>query len=316
MGKNINSENRRKAKKRRLLIVIVLLLLCVAAALYIISHFGGMKGEESGAPAAEETALTPEEEAEAKAKAEEEAKAKAEAEANERAASHVYSHRGSAGDDELTMAAYDRAVEAGSKYLEADMVVSASGTIYLARDDQAYDMTGYNGFFSGMSDGQIDALETRNGNKIIRLKDLFDKYGDSVTYLVDIKYSSARNIEAFTAIVKEYGFEKNVIAVSSYFNALSPLEEEFPDMQKLYVCQDAAAYSLALGKDYVDIISVPKELMTADDLSAAHDSGKKFSVWTLNDEKEISDAIDLGVDAYFTDDSALAIRLEKEKRTQ
>ena len=175
-------------------------------------------------------------------------------------------------------------------------------------------MTGYNGFFSGMTDRQIDELETNAGNKVIRLKDLFDKYGDSVTYLVDIKYSSSRNIDAFTETVKEYGYEKNVIAVSSYFNALSPLEEEFPDMEKLYVCSDSATFELALGKDYVDIVSVPAELMTPDYRDAAHNNDKKFSVWTLNTEEEISNAIDLGVDTYFTDDSALAIKLEKEKR--
>ncbi len=304
-----NSKRRGKAKRRRLLIIIVLLLLCVVAAVYIILHFGASKDESAEATANETVEETPAEEEVAEPSQEE-----LDAAATEKAASHVYSHRGSAGEDELTIAAYDRAVEAGSKYLEADIVVSASGTVYLAHDDQAFDMTGYNGFFSGMTDGQIDELETKAGNKIIRLKDLFDKYGDSVTYLVDIKYSSSRNIDAFTEIVKEYGYEKNVIAVSSYFNALSPLEEEFPDMEKLYVCQDAATFDLALGKEYVDIISVPAELMTADYLEAAHNNGKKFSVWTLNDEKEISDAIDLGVDTYFTDDSALAIRLEKEKR--
>ncbi len=302
---NTNSNRSGKAKRRRLLIVIVLLLLCVAAAVYIIVHFGSAKNETGEAVAEEttveeEVAETPQEDPDAAA--------------DEKAASHVYSHRGSAGEDELSFAAYDRAVEAGSKYLEADIVVSASGTVYLARDDQALYMTGYNGYFSGMTDRQIDELETNAGNKVIRLKDLFDKYGDSVTYLVDIKYSSSRNIDAFTETVKEYGYEKNVIAVSSYFNALSPLEEEFPDMEKLYVCSDSATFDLALGKEYVDIISVPAELMTPDYRDAAHNNDKKFSVWTLNTEEEISNAIELGVDTYFTDDSALAIKLEKEKR--
>lgn len=300
----IDGRRKRKARKRRLLIIIVLLLLCVAAAVYIIVHFGGSK-EESIETAVEEAPVeevipTPQEEPDAAA--------------DEKAAEHVYSHRGSAGDDELTIAAYDRAVEAGSKYLEADIVVSASGTVYLAHDDQAFDMTGYNGYFSGMTDGQIDALQTKSGSKVLRLKDLFDKYGDSVTYLVDVKYSSSRNVDVFIETVKGSGFEKNVMAVSSFFSVLSQLEDEFPDMEKLYVCGDAATFDLALEKDYVDIISVPADLMTADRLKAAHDNGKKFSVWTLNTDKEIGDAIELGVDTYFTDDSSLAIRLEKEKR--
>lgn len=300
----IDGRRKRKARRRRLLIIIVLLLLCVAAAVYIIVHFG-RSSEESTETAVEETPVeevvpTPQEDPDAAA--------------DDKAAEHVYSHRGSAGEDELTIAAYDRAVEAGSKYLEADIVVSASGTVYLAHDDEAFDMTGYNGYFSGMTDGQIDALKTKSGSKVLRLKDLFDKYGDSVTYLVDVKYSSSRNVDAFIETVKGSGFEKNVMAVSSFFSVLSQLEDEFPDMEKLYVCRDAATFDLALEKDHVDIISVPADLMTADRLKAAHDNGKKFSVWTLNTDQEIGDAIELGVDTYFTDDSALAIRLEKERR--
>ena len=307
-GNEIPRRRRRiRVNKKRLFTVIVLFLLCVASVVYILVHFGKSgvgRAEEpaEGTPAAEESAEAPEENAEAVA--------------DEKAASHVYSHRGSAGDDELTFITYDRAVDEGSKIIEADMVVSMDGTIYLARDDHALDMTGVNGYFSGMTDGQIDALKTKSGNNIISLKDVFDRYGDSVTYIVDIKYISSRNTDAFKKIVKDYGFEDNVIAASSYFDALRPLEDTFPDMPKMYIAADSSTFDLAIGTDYVDIISVPKDLMTADNLKAAHKDGKKFSAWTLNTEEEIRSAIDLGVDSYFTDDSGLAIKLEKECRTE
>lgn len=307
MNEQINNRasRRKRAKRRKLITIIVLLLLCVVSAVYILAHFGksdDKRAEEpvEETPAAEETA-------------DEEIPESA---ADETAASHVYSHRGSAGDDELTFAAYDKAVEAGSKYIEADIVVSGDGTVYLAHDDYAMDMTGTNGYFSGMTDGQIDKLKTKNGSSVLKLKDLFEKYGDSVSYIVDVKYVSPRNVDAFTIAVRTSGFEDRVIAASSFFDVLRPLDETFPDMTKLYVCPDQAAFELALEKDYVDIISVPKNIMTADNLKAAHDHGKKFSAWTLNSEAEISDAIDLGVDSYFTDDTALAIGLEKERRTE
>ena len=297
---------RRRVNKRRLMTVIVLFLLCVASLVYILTHFGNQgaqKAEEPAeeVPAAEESTVAPEE---------------ADAAAAEKAALHVYSHRGSAGSDELTFITYDRAIEEGSKIIEADMVVSMEDTIYLARDDNAYEMTGVNGFFSGMADSQIDALKTKSGNNILRLKDVFDRYGDSVTYIVDVKYVGARNIEAFTKLVKKYGFEDNVIAASSYFDALRPLDEEFPDMPKLYICADESTLEVALAYDFVDIISVPKSMMTADNLKAVHKENKKFSAWTLNSEEEILKAIDLGVDTYFTDDSGLAVKLEKEHRTE
>ena len=300
------TKRRRKAKQRKLITIIVLLLLCAASAAYILMHFG--RGEEKNT-AEEPPAETPA----AEEPAAEETAQNSDAEA---AASHVYSHRGAAGDDELTFAAYDRAVEAGSKYIEADLVVSASGTVYLAHDDYALDMTGTGGYFSGMTDGQIDQLKTKSGSNVLKLKDLFEKYGDSVNYILDIKYTSQRNIEAFTIAVRTNGLENNVIAASAYFDALRPLDETFPDMTKIYICADQATFDLALDRDYVDMISVPKEIMTADNLKAAHDHDKKFSAWTLNSEEEIRGAIDLGVDSYFTDDTALAIKTEQEYRTE
>ena len=301
-----NRVRRKKiARRRKLITIIVLLLLCLVSAVYILTHFGkadDKRAEEpvEETPAAEETV-------------DEEVPETA---PDETAVSHVYSHRGSAGDDELTFAAYDKAVEAGSKYLEADIVVSGDGTVYLAHDDYALDMTGTNGYFSGMTDGQIDKLKTKNGSNVMKLKDLFEKYGESVNYIVDIKYMSPRNVDAFTIAVRTSGFEDKVIAASSFFDVLRPLDETFPDMTKLYVCPDQATFELALDKDYVDIISVPKNIMTADNLKAAHEHGKKFSAWTLNTEDEISSAIELGVDSYFTDDTALAVGLEKERRTE
>ena len=303
---NNRAGRRRKAKRRKLITIIVLLLLCIASAVYILVHFGNDSGNESaGEPAAETPAAGETADEEVPETVEEGI-----------AASHVYSHRGSAGDDELTFAAYDKAVEAGSKYIEADIVVSGDGTVYLAHDDYAMDMTGTNGYFSGMTDGQIAKLKTKNGSSVLKLKDLFEKYGDSVNYIVDIKYVSQRNIEAFTIAVRTSGLEDNVIAASSFFDALRPLDETFPDMTKMYICADQATFDIATGNDYVDIISVPKSIMTADNLKAAHEHNKKFSAWTLNTEEEIRDAIELGVDSYFTDDTELAIKVEKENRTE
>ena len=303
---NNRMARRRLARRRKLLTVIVLLVLCVVSAVYILVLAGGSGRSRSEEPA-EETAA-----AEEAAEAEEQAKAKA----VEMAATHVYSHRGSAGEDELTFAAYDRAIEAGSTFIEADVVVSGSGTAYLAHDDYALEMTGTGGYFSGMVDSQIDKLKTKSGSNVIKLKDLFEKYGDSVNYIVDVKYTGARNTDAFTIAVRTSGLEDNVIAASSFFDVLRPLDETFPDMTKLYVCADQATFDLAVEKDYVDIISVPENLMTEDNLKAAHGHDKKFSAWTLNTEEEIRKAIDLGVDTYFTDDSGLAIKLEKEYRTE
>jgi len=309
------TERNKKANRKKLLLILVLLLLCLAAAAFILLHEAKPGNSDAEEPA-EETPAAEEMTEEDEEAAEEIAAEDAEAIATGKAASHVYSHRGSAGDDELTIAAYDRAIEAGSIYIEADIVVSQDGTVFLAHDDNSLEMTGYDAYFSGMTDGQIAELKTKAGNEIIKLSDLFDKYGDSATYLVDIKYTGQRNIDAFAEIVRKYELEDNVMAVSSYFDALSPIEGYFPGMKQLIVCPDQETFDTALWKENIDILCVPKEIMTEDNLKEAHAHGKLFSAWTLNTEEEIKKAIELGVDTYFTDDSGLAIKLEKELRAE
>ena len=300
--------NRKKRKQRRSIIIILLmLLLCVLAVLYIFSL------EHSRNEARQEEAAAAEEADKAAAEAAEEAEQQEQA-SQSKAGSHVYAHRGSAGENELSFAAYDKAVEAGAGYIEADMVVSADGTVYVAHEDESEPMTGYSGYFSGMSDSQIDALTTKAGNKVLKLTDLFDKYGDSVTYIVDIKYNDPRNAEALVKTVKDYGNEENVVAASFYPKALSAVEEALPDMTKIYISSDQGSFNAGLGYSFADIVCAPASIMNADNVKAAHDNSKQFSAWTLNTEEEIKSAIELGVDTYFTDDSALAVKLEEENR--
>ncbi|MBR0309050.1 MAG: glycerophosphodiester phosphodiesterase [Mogibacterium sp.] len=301
----MNNTNKKKTRNRLLVIIAVMLIICVLAVVYILSTAG--KSRET---VPENEDITQEETADN----DKEDIGTAEAEALEKASAHVYSHRGSEGDDELTFAAYDKAIEAGSRFIEVDMVVSADGTIYAAHDDYAKEKTGIDGYFSGMTDKQIDELKTTSGHSILKLSDIFDEYGDSVTYIIDIKYSSARNIEAFTDLVKKYGYENNVIAASFYLAALRQLEPEFPDMTRLYLAEDQGTFNGALNLSYVDIICVPADIMTDENLKTAHEHDKEFSAWTLNKEEDITKAIDMGADSYFTDDTGLAIELEKKYR--
>ena len=211
----MNGNRKKRRNRKRIIIILLMLLLCVLAVFYIISSV------HSRAEARQKEAAAAEEANKAAAEAAEETAEQEEKAAQNAAGSHVIAHRGSAGDDELSFAAYDKAVEAGAKYIEADMVVSADGTVYVAHEDESKPMTGYDGYFSGMSDSQIDSLTTRSGNKVLKLTDLFDKYGDSVTYIVDIKYNAPRNAEALVKTVKEYGNEENVVAASSLPKALN-----------------------------------------------------------------------------------------------
>ena len=229
-------------------------------------------------------------------------------------ASHVYSHRGSDGAEEHSFKAYDSAIEAGSRYIEQDVVLSADGILYVSHDFNAWLMTGYDGLYEHMSSEAIDNLRTRAGNKILRLSEVFDRYGRSINYVIELKPDNDACVEAFVKLVDEYELGDLITVQSMYPGRLEELETRYPDMPKLFVCRSQAEFYRALDSAYIDIISVKADagLMTLSNCEEAHDHNKLFSAWILNSEEAIKNAIDMGVDTYFTADTPLALSLERE----
>ena len=228
----------------------------------------------------------------------------------------MYSNRGTAGSEEHSFKAYDAAIEAGSRYLGIDVVVSSDGVLYVSYEQNAVAMTGYNGMYEYLSSETIDGLTTEAGNKVLRLSEVFDKYGKDVNYVIILRPNSDACIEAFEKLVDEYGFEDVITVGSLYPEVVETLENKYPDMPKIYECWSQADFGYVVDKPYVDIISVKVSavLMTESNCSTAHENGKLFSAWTLDTEDDIKYAINMGVDTYFTNDTPLALSLEKEYR--
>ena len=101
-------------------------------------------------------------------------------------ADHVYSHRGSAGSMEHSFQAYDAAIAAGSHNIEQDVVISSDGVLFVSHDISGLTMTGNRDFYKDMTAAEIEELRTYEGNKILRLSEVFDKYGRNVNYLVEL----------------------------------------------------------------------------------------------------------------------------------
>lgn len=225
----------------------------------------------------------------------------------------VYSHRGASGEEtEHTLAAYDLAVLCGSRYLEQDVVLSADDTLYVSHDPSALRLTGQDLLFADLHDEEIDRLRTAQGQSILKLSDVFERYGEKVHYVVELRQTE--EVEPFLRLVEDFGFADRVIVQSFQRRVLEAVQARRPEMVRLYLLDDPRRFESALALSYVDILCVEKGMMTRQNCDSAHLSGKRFSVWTLDTEEEITQAIRLGVDCYFTDYTARALALEQELR--
>ena len=240
-------------------------------------------------------------------------RAKAISDAETLAARHVIAHRGSSGSQyEHSFKAYDEAIEVGVLYIEQDIVVSRNGTLYVSHDTNAKRMTGVNREFSDMEDSEIDGLVTHAGEKVLRLSEVFDRYGTSIDYVIELKDEGSGMVQPFIDIVRQYGFENRVSAQCFELSTLEELEKIFPEMPKMYLCKDAALLDQGYNADFVDVIAPQDSMMTEENVKRAHDMGKQFSSWPINSEEWIKKAIDLQVDSYFTDQVEKALTIEKE----
>ena len=302
----------KRANKKTLITLIIIMLLLVVAALAWILHMG-----KADKPAAKPETTQDEQAAQEdeQKKAEEEAALKQKTE-DEKIASHVYSHRGSAGPEEHSFKAYDAAIEAGSRYIEPDVVMSSDGVLYVSHDLNAVTMTGYNGMYEYISSETVDGLKTEAGNKILRLSEVFDRYGKDINYVIELKDNSDKCLLAFEKLVDDTGLSDVITVQSMKAETLEILDKKYPDMPKLFVCWNQGDFDYVLDKPYVDIISVRADvetgILTESNCKAAHEAGKKFSAWTLDTEDAIKKAIDMGVDTYFTNDTPLALEIERE----
>lgn len=299
-------------KKKRTLICILLLMLTAIIVLSTLLIRRGMiineVRREEAARLAEELHQTEEK---AILAAEEAAEKPAE---DYRIASHVYSHRGVQGSYEHSFKAYDEAISAGSHNIEQDLVISSDGVLFVSHDLDATFMTGVNALYSSMTADEIDALKTRAGNKVLRLSEVFDRYGRSINYIIELKTADSTSVSAFGNNVDEYGYKDIITVQSVNTDVLRTLDEKYPDMPKLFVCKSQQSFYNSLEMPYVDIVSVSidRGLMTESNCEAAHEKGKLFSAWTLSMESSIRKAIDMNVDNYFTNDTPLALSLERE----
>lgn len=227
---------------------------------------------------------------------------------------HVYSHRGASGEEiEHTIKAYDLAIKYGSKYIEQDIVSSKEKTLFVSHDLSAKRITNIDKLYKNMTDQEINKLRTKDNQKILKLEDVFKKYNKyNIKYVIELKDSN--DTTEFIKLIKKYKNHKKIIVQCNNKNTLKRIKKVFPKIITLYLAKDQNDFNNSLNIFYINILSLEKKYMNKNNLNKAHKHNKKFNIWTLNTTEEIKNAIDIGIDSYFTNYTKKAIKLEKKYR--
>ncbi len=233
---------------------------------------------------------------------------------------HRGAHGAATGAGENSYEAFGAAVDLGYRYLETDVHRTADGVVVALHDDTLDRTTDGEGLVAQRAWGEISRLTVAGGGRVPRLDELLADFPDA-RFNLDCK--DPDTVPDLVRVLREADALDRVCVGSFQHRTVTSLREEFGDdlctaattrEVRLLVAAAAAprgsrrALTFAIG---ADCVQVPVQdgrtrIVTDRFVETCHDAGFPVHVWTVDDEDEMHDLLDLGVHGLMTDE---AVRL-------
>ena len=241
----------------------------------------------------------------------------------------IFAHRGaSAHAPENTLAAFELALAQGADGIELDVKLSADGTVMVIHDATVDRTTGAQGRVKDLSLAELRALDAgslfstkSSAEKIPMLEEVFETLGKKLLINVELtNYSTPRDhlVESVCMLVKKFNLQKHVMFSSFFASNLSKAHSYLPEVPCGLLAFGgllgawARSFGFAFGK-YAALHPYLKDV-TPQQVQRVHRLKGRVHVWTVNAEADMRRLFGWGVDAIFTDDPQLAVRIRGESK--
>lgn len=241
----------------------------------------------------------------------------------------IFAHRGaSAHAPENTLAAFELALAQNADAIELDVKLSADGHAVVIHDPKVDRTTGSHGQVKDLSFQRLRSLdaggffsEKYRGEKIPSLEEVFEAVGKRTFINVELtNYSTPRDslVETVCMLVKKFGLQKRVLFSSFFASNLSKARAYLPDVPGglLAVNGFLGAWGRSFGFNFGKYQALHPYLkdVSAQQVQRVHRLNRRIHVWTVNAEEDMRRLFHWGVDAIFTDDPQLAVRVRSESK--
>ena len=241
----------------------------------------------------------------------------------------IFAHRGaSAHAPENTLAAFELALAQGADGIELDVKLSADGHVVVIHDPTTDRTTGARGRVKDLSLAELRGLNAGSfysanfsAEKIPMLEEVFEAFGKKIFINVELtNYNTPRDhlVESVCMLVKKFNVQKHVMFSSFYASNLSKARSYLPEVPCGLLAFNgllgawARSFGFAFGK-YAALHPYLKDV-TPQQVQRVHRLKGRVHVWTVNAEEDMRRLFGWGVDAIFTDDPQLAIRVRGESK--
>lgn len=239
----------------------------------------------------------------------------------------VFAHRGaSAHAPENTLAAFNLALEQGADGIELDVKLSADGHVVVIHDPTVDRTTGANGRVKDLKLDELRAMgagsffaDTFKDEKIPTLEEVFESVGKKTFINVELTNYTTRNdqlVESVCMLVKRFGLQKQVLFSSFLGSNLSKSRSYLPNVPTGLLALEGIpgawhrSFGFAFGK--YDALHPNLRDASQEQIYFVHRLNRRVHVWTVNEEDDMRRLFKWGVDAIFTDDPQLAVKVRGE----
>lgn len=241
----------------------------------------------------------------------------------------VFAHRGaSAHAPENTLAAFELALAQNADAIELDVKLSADGYAVVIHDSTVDRTTRSHGRVKDLSFQQLRSMdaggffsEKYQGEKIPSLEEVFEAVGKRTFINVELtNYTTPRDslVDTVCMLVKRFGLQKHVLFSSFFASNLSKARAYLPEVPRGLLAFNGflGAWARSFGFNFGSYQALHPYLkdVTSQQVQRVHRLNRRIHVWTVNAAEDMRRLFDWGVDAIFTDDPQLAVRVRSESK--
>jgi glycerophosphoryl diester phosphodiesterase len=221
----------------------------------------------------------------------------------------VMGHRGSPkAAPENTLKSFEIAMQAGVDMVEVDVWKSADGHMVCMHDPDVSSTTNGFGMIEELTLAEIKSLDAGEGQDVPLLAEVFDLVQGNVGVNIDLKSIGIE--KPVVDLVNERRMKDSVIISSFFLLAIEIVKELDKDMQTGALFQvgmdDLVLHTLHVGADAIHpaLVDVSKELV-----EQAHREGLRVNVWAVDDEADMLQILEWGVNGIITDFPETGVRV-------
>ncbi len=246
----------------------------------------------------------------------------------------VVAHRGASSlEPENTLAAFERAVEAGAQVVEFDVRLTADGHAVVIHDADTLRVCGEGGPIRSMTLAELKGLRLRtSGGELSQIPTLAETLAllsgrigvdieiKNVPGESDYELGARAAVEATCRVLNASGFSGPVLMSSFDPVSLDSVGRMEPGLPRGILTPDrvpaAAALDVALGGGYDWVLPSAQAVSAAgqDFLMSAHNGGKLVGTWVIDDPRLAADLFAWGIDAVATNDPAAILSARQDSR--